>query len=490
MKEIKIIDQTLRDGHQCLWASRMTTAMMLPVAEKMDRAGIDGIDLIGGGHFDVCVRYLKENPWERIRIMSKKITHTPLYGTARSRHLTGFDVVPNDLLLLWTERFIANGIKRFRSVEPLNDLDAIVYLLKRAKELGAYTIGVLAYGHSPVHTDELYVQKATELIQRADVNAIMLKDAGGLLTPERIRTLIPAIKKVIGTIPLELHTHCTTGLGPLVVLEGVKYGVDQVHTSIAPLANGAAQPATQTIVRNLRDMGYTVNIDDALIAEISEHFTKVAEQEGKPLGVPVEYDAFHFEHQVPGGMVSHFKSQLAQAGLTNKLDAVLHECARIRSELGWPIMITPFSQLVGTQAVFNVVHGERYKIIPDEVKKYVLGYYGKLVAPVEPGVLDKIIESGSKSIALVPPPPEPAVPALRKKYPNMSDEERLLRYSYAGSQVDDMLAAGKTNTEYSFDVPVIRLLKEIAKRPKLARVFIQKKELLIDVSSKPQVSAA
>ena len=206
--------------------------------------------------------------------------------------------------------------------------------------------------------------------------------------------------------------------------------------------------------------------------------------------MPVEYDAFHFEHQVPGGMVSHFKSQLAQAGLTNKLDAVLHECARIRSELGWPIMITPFSQLVGTQAVFNVVHGERYKIIPDEVKKYVLGYYGKLVAPVEPGVLDKIIESGSKSIALVPPPPEPAVPALRKKYPNMSDEERLLRYSYAGSQVDDMLAAGKTNTEYSFDVPVIRLLKEIAKRPKLARVFIQKKELLIDVSSKPQVSAA
>ncbi|MBI3042634.1 MAG: hypothetical protein HYY78_07390 [Betaproteobacteria bacterium] len=145
MKEIKIIDQTFRDAHQCLWASRMTTAMMLPVAGKMDRAGFDGIDLLGGGHFDVCVRYLKENPWERIRLICRKVTQTPLYGTARSRHLTGFDVVPDDLLLLWTERLVANGLRRFRVVEPLNDLDAIVYLLKRAKELGAYTIGVLAY---------------------------------------------------------------------------------------------------------------------------------------------------------------------------------------------------------------------------------------------------------------------------------------------------------------------------------------------------------
>ena len=480
MREIKIVDQTFRDAHQCLWASRMTTAMMLSVAERIDRAGLEGIDLIGGGHFDVCVRYLKENPWERVRLMRGKITRTPLYGAARSRHLTGFDVVPDDLLLLWTERLVANGLRRFRVVEPLNDLDAIVYLLKYAKELGAYTIGVLAYGHSPVHTDELYAQKTKELIERAGIDAIMLKDAGGLLTPDRIRKLVPAIKKVMGDVPLELHTHCTTGLGPLVVLEGVRQGVDQVDTSIAPLANGTAQPATQTIVRNLRGMGFTVNVDDALIEEIGQHLREIAKQEGKPLGVPMEYDAFHFEHQVPGGMQSHFKRQLAQAGLTHKLDEVLHECARIREELGWPIMITPFSQLVGTQAVFNVVHGERYRIIPDEVKKYALGYYGKLLAPVEPSVLDKIIENGSQSIPLEPPEPEPAVPALRKKYPNMSDEERLLRYSYAGSQVDEMLAAGQMQTEYYLDKPVVRLFKEIAKRPKLARVYIQKKDLLME----------
>lgn len=484
MKEIKIIDQTLRDGHQCLWASRMTTAMMLPVAEKMDRAGIDGIDLIGGGHFDVCVRYLKENPWERIRIMSKKITHTPLYGTARSRHLTGFDVVPNDLLLLWTERFIANGIKRFRSVEPLNDLDAIVYLLKRAKELGAYTIGVLAYGHSPVHTDELYMQKAKELVERAGVDAVMLKDAPGLLTPDRIRTLVPALKKVLGNIPLELHTHCTTGLAPLVYLEGVKLGAEQIHTSIAPLANGAAQPAMQTMVRNLRSMGYTVNVDDALVDEVSEHFAKVAKHSGHPVGVPNEYDAVHFEHQVPGGMISNFKAQLTQAGLSHKLPEVLDECARVRSELGWPIMITPFSQYVGTLAVLNVVNGVRYGIVPDEVKKYALGYNGRLLAPIEPNVLDRIMANGSQSILPVPPPLEPGVPALRKKYPNMSDEERLLRYSYAGTQVDDMLAAGAMKTDYDFEQPLVHLLNEIAKRPKLARVYIQCKDLRLEMCNK------
>jgi len=262
--------------------------------------------------------------------------------------------------------------------------------------------------------------------------------------------------------------------------------VDLVHTSIAPLANGEGQPATQTIARNLRDMGYRVDIDDALIDELSEHIHRIALQEGKPLGVPMEYDAFHFEHQVPGGMQTNFKFQLAQAGLSDKMTEVLHECTRIRGELGWPIMITPFSQIVGTQAVLNVVHGERYKVVPDEVKKYAFGYYGKLLAPVEPNVLDRILVNGSQEIAPVPSALEPAVPALRKKYPNMSDEERLLRYEYAGSQVDDMLAAGPIRTQYEFDVPLVRLLKEIASRPRLARVYISTSELELDLrSSRP-----
>jgi len=474
MKTIKVMDTTLRDAHQSLWATRMTTAMMLPVAERMDRIGFDAIDLMGLIQFDVAVRYLKENPWERVKLMREKVTRTPMQSSIRSKSLTGFDVVPNDILLLWCERLIANGLRRVRAFDALADLDNIVYILRHAKSLGAYTVGALVYGHSPVHTDGLYAQKTRELIENAGVDAIMLKDACGLLTPDRVRTLVPAIKQVTGSVPLEIHSHCLTGLAPLVYLEGVKLGVDQVHTSIAPLANGPAQPATQTIARNLRGMGYRVELDDRLIDEVSTHFRRVAEQEGKPLGVPMEYDAFHYEHQVPGGMLTNFHFQLAQAGLGHKLDAVLHECARIRRELGWPIMVTPFAQFVGTQAVLNVVHGERYRIVPDEVKKYALGYYGKLLAPVEPDVLDRIVENGSRRIALMPEPMAPAVGDLRRKYPNISDEERLLRYSFAGTQVDEMLAAGPTQTEYRFETPLAKLISELAKRRQFKYVHIEK----------------
>ena len=474
MKTIKFMDTTLRDAHQSLWATRMTTAMMLPVAERMDRIGFDAIDLMGLIQFDVAVRYLKENPWERVKLVRENVTRTPMQSSIRSKSLTGFDVVPNDVLLLWCERLIANGLRRVRAFDALADLDNIVYILQHAQSLGAYTVGALVFGHSPVHTDELYARKTRELIERAEVDAIMLKDACGLLTPDCIRTLVPAMKQVTGTVPLELHSHCLTGLAPLVYLEGVKLGVDQVHTSIAPLANGPAQPATQTIARNLRGMGYRVDLDDRLIDEVSTHFHRVAEQEGKPLGVPMEYDAFHFEHQVPGGMLTNFSTQLGQAGLTEKLGAVLHECAQIRRELGWPIMVTPFAQLVGTQAVLNVVQGERYRIVPDEVKKYALGYYGKLLAPVEPDVLDRIVENGSRRVALEPEPMPPAVPELRRKYPHVSDEERLLRYSFAGKQVDDMLAAGPTQTEYRFETPISRLMSELAKRRRFKYVDIQK----------------
>lgn len=481
-RAVKFMDTTLRDAHQSLWATRMTTAMMLPVAERLDRIGFDAIDLMGLIQFDVAVRYLKEDPWERVRLVREKITRTPLQASVRSKSLTGFGVVPNDILLLWTERLIANGLRRIRAFDALADLDNIVHILRFAKEQRAYAVGALVYGHSPVHTDELYVSKVKELIERTNVDSIMLKDACGLLTPDRIRTLVPAMKKVMGKVPLELHSHCLTGLAPLVYLEGVKLGVDQVHTSIAPLANGPAQPATQTIVRNLRAMGYTAELDDKLIDQVSEHFRMVAEQEGKPLGVPMEYDAFHFEHQVPGGMLTNFEFQLTQAGLLHRYNDTLQECARIRQELGWPIMVTPFAQLVGTQAVLNVIRGERYRIVPDEVKLYALGYYGKLLAPVEPNVLDRIVENGSKQIPLEPRPPDPGVPDLRKKYPNMSDDERLLRYSFAGSQVDQMLAAGPMKTQYEFDKPVLHLLNELTKRRKYKHVYIEKGPVRLELN--------
>ena len=485
MKEIGIIDTTLRDAHQCLWATRMTTAHMLPVLERMGRTGFTSIDLMGAIQFDVCVRYLKENPWDRVRLAHRTAPEAPFRTLIRSKNIISFDVLPDDIVELWVERLHANGFRVIGSFDGLNDVDNIAGGLKLAKSLGARTFGILSFCESPVHTDELFVRTAKTLITQCKVDSIMLKDAGGLLTVDRIRTLVPALKKAIGKTPLELHSHCLTGLAPLVYLEAVRLGADQLHTSIKPLANGAAQPATQTIARNLRSMGYAVKLDDALIDEVSEHFQGIAQREGKAVGVPMEYDAFHYQHQIPGGMLSNFKSQLAHAGVSHKFDELLHECALVRRELAWPIMITPFAQFVGTQAVLNVMHGERYRVVPNEVKKYALGYYGKLLGPVDPEVLDRILSNGSKEIAAKPGPLAPAVPALREKYPNASDDERLLRYMFAGNQVDAMLAAGPTQTKYSFDTPLVDLLKALMKTRKAGRIYVSKGALQIELKRAP-----
>jgi oxaloacetate decarboxylase alpha subunit len=337
--------------------------------------------------------------------------------------------------------------------------------------MGVRTTGALSYCLSPVHTDELYVKTAKDLVERGNVDAIWLKDAGGLLTVDRIRTLVPAVMKVIGNRPFELHSHCLTGVAPLVYLEGVKAGADCIHTSIAPLANGAAQPSIQSMAKNLRAMGYTLDVDDELIDRVGDNFRRIAEQEGKPVGEVLEYDAFHYEHQIPGGMLSNFRVQLAELGLSHKFKQLLEECARVRQELGYPIMITPFAQFVGIQAVLNVIHGERYRHVPDEVKKYALGYYGKLLAPIAPDILDRIVANGSPQIALKPEPLAPRLAKLRAQYQHASDDELALRSMYAGRQVDDMIAAGPTRTDYAFEKPLVRLVRELAER-KVARVHI------------------
>lgn len=466
---IAVVDQTLRDAHQCLWATRMTTAHMLPVAEMMDRVGFQRIEVIAAIQFDVCVRFLKENPWERVRLMRKRIIRTPLSSFLRSKNIVSFDFVPDDIVALWVERLVANGVQEIGSFDGLNDVDNMLVALDVARKLGARTVGALSYSLSPVHTDALFVKTAKALVERGKVDAIWIKDAGGLLTVDRIRTLVPALRKVVGATPIELHSHCLTGVAPLVYLEGVKAGADRIHTSIAPLANGAAQPSLQSMAKNLRALGHRVDVDDDLVAAVGAHFGRIARQEDKPVGEVLEYDAFHYEHQIPGGMLSNFRVQLAELGLSHKFQELLEECARVRKELGYPIMITPFAQFVGIQAVLNVVHQDRYRYVPDEVKKYALGYYGKLLAPIDPDVLDRIVTNGSPHIALEPQPLAPALAKLRRQYPNASDDERALRIMFAGTQVDEMLAAGPMRTEYVFEKPLVRLVRELAAR-KVSRV--------------------
>lgn len=480
-REIRVIDTTLRDAHQCLWSTRMRTEHMLPILPLVDETGFESVDLMGTVQFDVAVRYLKEDPWERVRLVHQGAPHTRFRSLIRSKSIAAFDFLPDDINQLWVERLYGNGFRVIGAFDGLNDIDNIVDSLRTAKKLGAYTFGALSFCESPLHTDEHYVKTAKALIDRADVSCIMIKDAGGLLTVDRIRTLVPALRKVVTDRPLELHSHCLTGLAPLVYLEGAALGCDQLHLSIKPLANGAAQPAVQTVVKNLRDQGYQINIKDENIDRISKHFAEIARVEKKPVGEPVEYDSFHYKHQMPGGMLSNFREQLRMAGLSHKFDELLEECGRVREELAWPIMITPFSQFVGTQAVMNVIHGERYAIVPNEVKKYVLGYYGRLLGPVDPNVYDRIIENGARDIPLKPKPLEPLVPVLRKKYPSASDDELLLRVMFAGNQVDEMKAAQGQKRSLG-SMSLLEMIKTVISEERHRSVYIKRGDVELNIS--------
>lgn len=475
-RTIDIIDTTLRDAQQCLWATRMTAGMMLPIAEAMDEAGFAMIDFMAPVQFDVCVRYLKENPWEKARLFREKFRNTPLRGYCRSKSLVGFSMVPDDIVELWIERLHANGFRVVGTLDALFDVENMLVSVKHAKKLGMYSVGALVFCESPVHTDEVYARTAKALIERGNVDAIMIKDSGALLTPDRIRTLVPALKDVMGGRPLELHSHCNTGLAPLVYLEAVKLGVDQLHTSIAPLASGPAQPSVQSTLQNLKLNGFDTKIDRTRIDDVSAYLTKLADQEGFAKGAPMEYDSFHYQHQMPGGMFANWKFQLQQAGLENRFEEILQEIVQIRADLGWPIMVTPFSQIIGVQAMLNVVGGERYRTVPDEVKMYALGHFGKLLAPVEPNVLDRIIANGSPKIPLKPQPLPPALPSLRKAYPGADDDELILRYMFAGNEVNEMFAAGPLDLASPRFSPVARLVHELSKRSQVRYVDVQKKD--------------
>jgi oxaloacetate decarboxylase alpha subunit len=482
-REIKIIDTTLRDAHQSLWATRMRTDHIVSMANDFDKAGFEQVDLMAPIQFDVAVRYLKEDPWERVRKAHEHAPNTRFRALIRSKNIASFDFLADDVIEAWVENLYANGFRVIGSFDGLNDIDNIAPGLIRAKELGASTFGAVSFSESPVHTDELFVAKALELIEKADVDAIMLKDAAGLLTPDRIRTLVPALKEAIGERTLELHSHCLTGLAPLVYLEAVELGCDALHTSIAPMANGAAQPATQDIVRDLRALGYTVNVDDDIIDTISGKLTAIAEAEDKPVGHPVAYSGLHFMHQLPGGMLSNFHSQLATAGLSDRFDELLHEVARVRSELAFPIMITPFAQFVGTQAVMNVISGERYSIVPNEIKKYALGYYGALLAPIDPELHAKIVANGASNIALEPALIAPMLPDLRERHPEESIDLLLLRAMFAGTQVDEMqkaVAAGGNAEE--IPLPLLDLIKAIHQKSQTGRQALNAGNLRISIT--------
>ena len=464
-RTIQLVDVTLRDAHQCLWATRMTTAMMAELAPRLDRAGFEAIDLVGGAVFDVCVRYLREDPWERMRIVSGWVKDTPLIVMTRGQSLFTFEFFADDIVELTAERIFANGIRYHTPYDALNDMRNMEVPVRAARKVGLYTVGGVVYTVSPVHTDDYYARKTRELVTLG-VDAVFIKDPSGLLTPERAATLVPSIKAACVALPLHLHSHCLTGLAPYTALRAIELGVDVVHTATSTLANGASHPATESLVDNARRSGFTIPVDLAPVAEVAERLNYIARRENKPVGQIAEHDAFHYEHQMPGGMVSNLKSQLATLGIAHRLPEVLEESARVRCELGYPIIVSPFAQFVMTQAVLNVMGKERYGTVPDEVRKYVLGYYGEIAGSIDPNLYDRIANGAEPARGRPGDLLEPAVPKLRRERgPFVSDDDLLLAAFYPRSEFDALKAAAPIATEYPLGrTPLITLVKEIAQR--------------------------
>jgi len=477
MAEVRLVDTSLRDGNQCLWAALgIDTAKTLTIAPVMDRIGLKAIDFTTSTHMGVAVRYKREDPWERIRLMAAATPRTPLQFMSTGFRFISWETAGPDFMALVFRVLAGNGIRRFCLADPMNDADSNIACARMVKQGGGeYVIAALVFTLSPVHDDAHYAERARRLAACPDIDAIYVKDPGGLLSPKRAASLLPAIKAVIGAKPLELHSHCTIGLGELVYLDAVDWGVSALQCAAGGVGDGISNPPAGRVVANLRALGHSVPIDDEALAEVERYFTRIAEAEGLPVGSPQAFDAGYLRHQLPGGMVGTMRRQLAESRLSHLENAVIEEIGHVREELGWPIVMTPFAQIVLTQAVMNVTGKERYAVVPDEVIRYALGRFGRPNVPIEPRVLERI-ESLPRTRELRAEPPMAPLAELRRRIgPDLPDEEFLLRATMPAGQVDAMRAAGPAARHYDPSTrPALALIRTLTARRDLKEVSVEK----------------
>lgn len=461
-ERVSLVDTTLRDGQMSLWATRMTTSTMLSVASTLDRAGFDAIEVIGSSFFKKCVRDLKEDPWERLRLLRARM-QTPLRAIM-TRYIAAFQMTPPSVSRLWLERLAANGVRQVRISDPSNTVANLRRQVDMARDAGLEPIVNLIFSVSPKHTDAYYAERAAGL---ADVPAmrLCLKDPGGLLTMERTRPLVAALRNSARGRPLEIHSHCNTGLGPLCALEALREGVRIVNTAIPPLADGASLPSALRFAENARVLGFEVAIDEEAVRAVQRHLMVTAERAQLPVGAPAQYDLFHYTHQVPGGMISNFRHQLGQLGMEDRLREVLEETSRVRAELGYPIMVTPYSQFVGSQAAINVIAGERYREATDEVIAYASGLWGEQEAEgVDADVRDRILaRPRAAEVVARHRDGDVAIADVRRELDagvSVDDDELLLRYLTSAGEVDALRAAGTPMTDGESDV--VALVRALA----------------------------
>lgn len=389
---VKITETVLRDGHQSLIATRMTTEEMLPILEVMDNVGYHALEAWGGATFDSCLRFLNEDPWERLRTIRKNVKNTKLQMLLRGQNLLGYKHYADDVVDEFVNKCISNGIDIIRIFDALNDTRNLESSIKACKKYGGHAQGTISYTISPVHTNEMFIKLGKE-IEQMGADSLCIKDMAGLLSPYNTYELVKALKSEL-KIPLELHTHATSGLGSMTYLKAAEAGVDIIDTAISPFAEGTSQPPTEPMVAAFAGTPYDTGLDMKLLNQIAEHFKPIREKyiasgllDPKLMGVDINT----LIYQVPGGMLSNLVSQLKQSNAMDKFEEVLREVPRVREDLGFPPLVTPSSQIVGTQAVLNVVMGERYKMIPNELKQVVKGMYGKTTLPIKEEVVKKVL---------------------------------------------------------------------------------------------------
>lgn len=491
------MDVSLRDGNQSLWgATGLRTAHIAQIAPVMNRAGFRALDYSSSTAMGVSVRVHRESPWELLRITRAAMPDTRLQFIGTGFRFISWERAHPEVIALVYQCLIRNGMDRFVVLDPTHDVEAMratARIVKQAGGTSAEVVAALTYTISAVHDDAFYAGLAGQYAACPDIDRAYIKDPSGILTPERAATLIPAVQAALGGKPLELHSHASLGLSPRTCLLAASLGVGVLQVGCGALGNGTSLPDAQELVANLRASGHRVDVDDRLIDAIARYFDSVADAEGLPRGAPRGFDAAFLDHQVAGGVMTTTRRQLRELGMEHRFDELMAEITRVRAELGYPIMVTPFPQMVIGQALANLLSAAgtarpgsaRYDTVPDQVIRYVLGTFGKPTAPVAPDVLAKILDRPrARELEREPEPLD--VAALRRRFgERISDEELVLRFGMPAAEVDAMMAAPPAVAHYNPDlVPVVRLLRELAGRPAVARMTIDKPEFRLSLKGR------
>ena len=433
-KPVKIVETVLRDGHQSIAATRMRIVDMLPVLEKIDNAGYHAVEAWGGATFDSCLRFLHEDPWQRLRLLKKNLPHTPIQMLLRGQNVLGYTNLADDVVSEFVKRSVDNGVSIIRIFDALNDTRNLETAMRATKEASGHAQGCIVYTISPYHKDADFVKLGKELVQMG-ADSICIKDMAGLLRPYEAYNLVKALKAEIN-LPIDLHTHFTSGMGDMTYLKAIEAGVDIVDTALSPFSCSTSQPCTESLVATLQGTEYDTGIDLPLLHDLADYFKGVKKDlvDDFNLNTNIPIDPKVLTFQIPGGMLSNLLNQMKEMGVADKYPQLLEEMPRVRAELGYPPLVTPTSQIVGTMAVLNVALG-RYKMIPREVKDLVLGKYGRTPAPIDPEVKRLTIGNAEpitcRPADLIPP----QLDNFRKRlaedgYPNASMEDLLSYISF------------------------------------------------------------